>query len=59
MGTPRFGVRDAKENCVAEEAKKLLTGNTSAELKVFYREVLKHEEGVATSVHHRESGDED
>lgn len=41
------GVRDPKQQYVATEATKLHSGKASAELKAFYRDVLKHEEDIA------------
>jgi len=41
------GVRDDKQQYVGEEAKKLISAKGSAELKAFYREVLKHEENIS------------
>ena len=41
------GVLEDKQQYVGEEARKLLFGKGSAEMKAFYREVLKHEEIIS------------
>lgn len=44
------GVRDEKQQYVATEATKLLSSKASADLKAFYRDVLKHEQDISIPI---------